>query len=142
MDSEEKVKICAVVNGWTGHSNIPFDLIASPSSRNNWASLSHETFVKLYPNTNIDKFVEKLRETKIEEDSMPLTSLVVNPLTSLRYESPRTPTEVKFNHILLFSLAGGLVILCSLFNFLMLFVTRIYTRKKGIGFAPNLRILL
>ena len=133
VDSEEKVKICAVVNGWTGHSNIPFDLIASPSSRNNWASLSHETFVKLYPNTNIDKFVEKLRETKIEEDSMPLTSLVVNPLTSLRYESPRTPTEVKFNHILLFSLAGGLVILCSLFNFLMLFVTRIYTRKKELA---------
>ena len=64
---------------------------------------------------------------------MPLTSLVVNPLTSLRYESPRTPTEVKFNHILLFSLAGGLVILCSLFNFLMLFVTRIYTRKKELA---------
>ena len=54
---------------------------------------------------------------EIKQDDIKLAPLVVTPLTSLRYDHPQTKTEIKFNHILLFSLAGGLVILLHLIQF-------------------------
>ena len=78
---------------------------------------------------------------EIKQDDIKLAPLVVTPLTSLRYDHPQTKTEIKFNHILLFSLAGGLVILCTLFNFLTLFVSRIHMRNRGTRFTTNMRSL-
>ena len=58
---------------------------------------------------------------------------VLTPITRLRYDHPIEEATVKFNHILLFALSGGLVILCSLFNYLTLFVSRIRMRGKEIA---------
>ncbi len=130
---KEKRKICAIVKGWSEHSNIPFGLICSDSDKKQWNYFSYETYIKLYPQTDFNKFSKKTGKMEIKHDDIKLASLVVTPLTSLRYDHPLTKTEIKFNHILLFSLVGGLVILCSLFNFLTLFVTRIHMRSKELA---------
>ena len=64
---------------------------------------------------------------------MLLEHFVLTPITRLRYDHPIEEATVKFNHILLFALSGGLVILCSLFNYLTLFVSRIRMRGKEIA---------
>ena len=130
---KEKRKICAIVKGWSEHSNIPFGLVCSDSDKKQWTYFSHETYIKLYPKTDFYKFSEKMGKMEIKQDDIKLAPLVVTPLTSLHYDHPQTKTEIKFNHILLFSLAGGLVILCTLFNFLTLFVSRIHMRNRELA---------
>ena len=51
----------------------------------------------------------------------------------MRYDRPNQGVTVKYEHIRLFALAGGLVILCSLFNYLTLFITRIRMRDREIA---------
>lgn len=130
---KEKKRICAVVKGWSEHSNIPFGLLRCDNDVYKWNFFAYEIYIRLVPNTDIGLFTKKLNDLKIQQENIPIDPLVVTPLTSLRYDHPLTNTEIKFNHILLFSLAGGLVILCSLFNFLTLFVTRIHMRGKELA---------
>jgi hypothetical protein len=48
----------------------------------------------------------------------------------MHYEDLTIDREVEFQHIILFAVAGILVILCSLFNFLTMFVCRFRIREK------------
>jgi hypothetical protein len=48
----------------------------------------------------------------------------------MHYEDLNIDREVEFQHIILFAVAGILVILCSLFNFFTLFVCRFIMREK------------
>ena len=57
----------------------------------------------------------------------------ITPLTKLRYTDKDIPTNIKFQYILIFSIAGSLVILCSLFNYLTLFISRFRIRQKELA---------
>ena len=59
--------------------------------------------------------------------------MTIKPLTKLRYLDPNVIREVKFQHIVIFSVSGLLVILCSLFNYLTLFVSRFRIRQKELA---------
>ncbi len=78
-------------------------------------------------------FKKKLYEHKIKKDRDSLSHFVLTSITAMRYDHPEEEPTIKFEHILLFALAGGLVILCALFNYLTLFVNRIRIRSKEIG---------
>jgi hypothetical protein len=51
----------------------------------------------------------------------------------LRYSQPDGKVDIKFEYIVLFAVAGLLVIICSLFNTLTLFVTRFRIREKELA---------
>lgn len=129
-----KKKICATVKNWSTHSNLPFDIIEPNESRPEWGISSWQTFIRVRKGTDMKAFQKKLSEHEIKgEENAPTKPVVLTPLTSMRYDRPDREETIKFNHIILFAVAGGLVILCSLFNFLTLFVTRIRMRGKEIA---------
>jgi hypothetical protein len=59
--------------------------------------------------------------------------LTIKPLTKLRYLDKDIAREVTFRHILIFALSGLLVVLCSLFNYLTLFLSRFRIRQKELA---------
>ena len=55
------------------------------------------------------------------------------PLNEYHYSSINRNQSFQFYYLILFSVAGGLVILCSLFNYLSLFITRMRIRGREIA---------
>ena len=129
----DKRKICAVVQGWSEHSNLPFGIISSLPIQDQWNSSSYQTFIKIKEGTDIKQFEKKLGEHVIKGESYTYKDILIFPLTTLHNELPIVKTAVRLEHILLFALAGGLVILCALFNYLTLFINRIRIRTKEVG---------
>jgi ABC-type antimicrobial peptide transport system permease subunit len=56
--------------------------------------------------------------------------MTLTPLTAIHYKDPNLQREVKFQHIIIFSVAGSLLILCTLFNYLTVFVSRFRIRQR------------
>jgi hypothetical protein len=123
--------ICAVVTGWSEHSNYSFDILSSPEPSDDWGSWYVKTFIKLAPGINIPLFGDKL--SKIQSESEFGHKQIITPITSIRYKDPVIDREVTFHHIVLFAVSGILVILCSLFNYLTLFVNRFRIRQKELA---------
>ncbi|GHT75717.1 ABC transporter permease [Bacteroidia bacterium] len=135
----EEFTICAVVSGLPGHSNYPFDFIrsfydrsADPNYPNRawFYSQGENTIIKLLPNTDVEVFKKKLYEHNTGEDKCNYREMTIVPLTQVHYLGEDVQREVKFQHILIFAVAGALVILCSLFNYLTLFISRFRIRQK------------
>jgi ABC-type antimicrobial peptide transport system permease subunit len=124
--SPVKYKICAIVTGFPNHSIYTFDFLLNWSTR-----ISGHTVVELNKGINIGIFKKKLSEHTFQKDEKTiLKKMAVTPLTSLCYEDPIIQREVKFQHIIIFAIAGSLLILCTLFNYLTLFISRIKIRGK------------
>jgi ABC-type antimicrobial peptide transport system permease subunit len=125
--------VCAVVSEWQ-HSNYHFDVLfpATPSS-SYWGD-SGSTFIMLKAGTDVDAFAEKLHKHKIERDKTVFTDMLITPITSVRYDEPDSRNiEIAFKYIVLFAIAGGLVIICSLFNILTLFTVRFRIRERELA---------
>lgn len=125
--------VCAVVKSWGKHSNLPFDIISTNHQFPDWSVSGWYTFIRLREKTDSQAFIKKIYEHAFERENIHFTHFVLTPLTWLRYDHPFYEGTVKFNHILLFAVASGLVILCSLFNYLTLFVSRMRMREKEIS---------
>lgn len=128
-----KMKICAIVQGWSKHSNMPFEILDANNSAPEWNFSSWQTYIKVKKGTDIKELKKKLHDSKIKSGDYELPPIILTPLTTMHYENPMIKATVQFEHILLFAVAGGLVILCALFNYLTLFVNRIRIRGKEIG---------
>lgn len=128
-----KMQIVAVVQGWTAHSNIPFEILTSNQSMPEWYMSGWQTFIKVREGIDMKQFEEKLYKHLITQDQIELTHIRLTPITAMRYDKPMVEATVRFEHILLFAIAGGLIILCALFNYLTLFVNRIRMRAKEVG---------
>lgn len=124
---DKEMEICAVVKEQELHSNYPFELVTGIPTDDSWDLSAWQTFIKLRQGTDVEAFRKKLYEHVIEDE---ITHLQITPLTALRYDRPDEERTYKFEHILLFALSGGLVILCALFNFLTLFSNRIRIRQR------------
>lgn len=125
--------ICAVVESWNKHSNMPFDIVEANYRFPHWNASGWETYIKLSETTDSKAFMKKIYTHAINKDHITITNFVLTPLTKLRYDHPLREGIVKYNHIILFAVAGGLVILCAFFNYLTLFVSRIRMRGKEIA---------
>jgi ABC-type antimicrobial peptide transport system permease subunit len=122
--------IGAVVSGYSKHSNYPFDVLIPQNPESKWNISFTETLVELTHVVDAKAFKDKLYEHKIEKGDISLSKIQITPLITMRYEDPNIQREIKFGHIVLFAFAGTLVILCSLFNSLTLFVCRFKIREK------------
>ncbi|MDR2039151.1 MAG: ABC transporter permease [Bacteroidales bacterium] len=133
--------VSAVIRDLSGPSNFPFDVLTArrglPGDK--WHEMAYLTFVKLSPNSDIKNFKEKLKEIKVPvQYSMPTETGTVEvnfafepvPVARIRSDYPFEEPEVRQNHIRLFSLSGIILIVCSLFNFFTLFISRFRIRQK------------
>ena len=127
------ITICAVVSEWSEHSNYAYDIISRVYPNDKWGSGGWHTLVRLHNNASSEDFTKKMEEMVItvpEYNNWKLSGWSSVPLTRLHYDHPITNMEVKFQHVVLFSIASALVILCCLLNYIGLFVTQIRNRSK------------
>jgi len=131
-----ELTICAVVSDMSKRSNYPFDFIRPIRSQSvqNWNGSSGEnTIIELFPGINIEAFEKKLYEHNTGKERNNIDRMTITPITKLRYLDQNIVREVKFQHILIFALSGLLVVLCSLFNYLTLFMSRFRMRQKELA---------
>ena len=131
--------VAAVVEGWGEHTNIPFSFIQNLSPHDNSGPFSYRNYaLRLHPNVDIEKLNEKLaalpmfnlpRHNPMEMDCV----WSVLPLTKLHQVNAKRNKSFQLNHIYLFSIAGGLLILCGLLNYLTMFINRLFIRKREIA---------
>ena len=112
------VTICAIVSDLSQRSNYPFDFIHTRQS------VESHTIIELFPGTDVTAFEKKLYE---------YNKMIIRPIAKLRYIDPDIQRDVKFQHIVIFAVSGLLVILCSLFNYLSLFASRLRLRQKELA---------
>ena len=132
-NKERSLTICAVVSEWPEHSNYAYDIITRVYPNDKWGSRGWHTLVRLYDNASSEDFTKKMEEMVItvpEYNNWKLSGWSSVPLPRLHYDHPITNMEVKFQHVVLFSIASALVILCCLLNYIGLFVTQIRNRSK------------
>ena len=129
----------AVLKGWGEHSNFSFD-IAGIKKGNTYAG----HFFKLYPNANPDSVNARLDRTPISYVNIlgqtTFISLEHQQLDLVRMDKVRQESKsyeqniaVRLNHIYLFAIAGGVLILCGLLNYLTMFINRLFIRKREIA---------
>ena len=130
-------EICAVVSSMPGHSSYAFDLIRPFSERmaasQSLSGYEAETIIELFSGTDIEAFEKKLYEHDFSGTNRNFGKLIIKPITKMRYMDTNIKREVKFQHIIIFAVSGLLVILCSLFNYLTLFVSRFRIRQKELA---------
>ena len=133
---ETELTITAVVSGMLKQSNYPYDIIRGlmlPNPDVMWFRTGGEnTVIELHRGTDVEAFEKKLYEHSTQ--SRPnWTEMTVKPLTKMRYTDMTIDVEVRYQYILIFALSGLLVVLCSLFNYLTLYVSRFRIRLKELA---------
>ena len=136
--NSEELTISAIVKEMSKRSNYAFDMIRPFGSyildERNWSISSGEnTVITLAPGVDMEAFEKKLYDHDAGEGKRVPKNLIIKPLAKVRYSDQDVVREVKFQHIVIFAFSGVLVILCSLFNYLTLFVSRYRIRKKELA---------
>ena len=137
--NDEESTICAVVNDLP-HSNFSFGLIHRGayfrSWQDRWYNAGFEVVVRLAPGVSPQTLEEKFRTYAEQTDdrNRKITGLLyLMPLSEVRQASFNEERLVSFSYLVLFAAAGGLVILCSLFNHLALFLSRMDIRRRELA---------
>jgi hypothetical protein len=124
--------VCATVTGFPERSNYHFDFLLPSDADMRWnRSMGENTLIEVRPGTDMETFRKKLYELEIKKENRnAITKLMLTPLTSMRWKDPYVARDVKFQHIIIFAVSGSLLVLCTLFNWLTLFVSRFRLRRK------------
>ena len=117
------------IPSWPANTNFPFKMITPLRSPNHWLAETVRTYVLLKDGVDVKVLEKKLDKVEIPEWQVPV-SFELLQLKHLRHNNPIGVIQPDFriNHLKIFTLAGLLVILCSLFNHLTLYVTRVRMR--------------
>ncbi|MBO5796620.1 MAG: FtsX-like permease family protein [Bacteroides sp.] len=136
--------ICALLKDAEGHSYYPYDIISSPKGEleryHSWGYLIFQAFIKLVPGVDVKAFDEKLKaynrnENYTGRDGSPITIVsksphTIVPLSEMHYTYPLSTDAIRLEHIRLFNVVGLVVVLCALINYLILYVIRLYIRRR------------
>jgi ABC-type antimicrobial peptide transport system permease subunit len=122
----DEYTVCAVVSGFSKQSNYPFDFLFAVSVNEN---RTNHILVELTSGIDMEGFKKKLYESAFRY----VREMSIIPLTNIRYKDPDMEKDVKFQYLIIFALAGSLVILCTLFNYLTLFIGRFNIRQKELA---------
>jgi hypothetical protein len=127
--------ISAVVTGLPNPTNYSFDFLKRVDTATQWiASWNGHTLIETVSSgVDMDAFRQKLYDCEIHELDPCIKNMTLIPLTSVHYEDPNAVRDVKFQHIIIFAVAGSLLILCTLFNYLTLFISRFRIRRKELA---------
>ncbi len=138
--NDDTLTICAILSN-LDHSNLSFGYWEQGEYfrrwQNDWSNGSFEIIIKLRKGTDPIAFQKKLaaNETKADprDPRRVFEEIRLMPLNEYHYSSINRNQSFQFYYLILFSVAGGLVILCSLFNYLSLFITRMRIRGREIA---------
>jgi len=133
--------VTAVIKGWGKHSNFEFSILgATPEG---YAKRTTYHFFKFFPKVNADSINARLDRTPIpivNTQGGTFERLDWQELDLVRLDKVRQADEryeanipVKLNHIYLFAIAGGVLILCGLLNYLTMFINRLFIRQREIA---------
>jgi len=134
------VQMTNMTTRWPANTNIQFNIAIPITHRfpdeqlKDWDMRLFDTYILVKDGVNIQALKEKLDKVEIPQWPGPI-SLVLTPLKQLHYKDPtgNTESDIKFSHIQIFAIAGLMVILCSLFNHLTLYVTRVRMRMRELA---------
>lgn len=128
--------VCAILSDLP-HSNLSFGYWGEGAYYHKWQewfNLGFQICVKLQKGVSLKAFQQKLAGYQKKADPRDketiFNDIQLMPITKYHYSNLNEEKAIKFNYLILFSMTGGLVILCSLFNYLALFTTRIKMRSK------------
>jgi ABC-type antimicrobial peptide transport system permease subunit len=131
LHGETEYTICALVSGLPKHSNYPFDFLFALEMNDSWRMSRNHTLIELAAFADAEMFREKLSGHVIDlGDDNKMQKMDIIPLTAMRYRNPDAQTNIRFHYIVIFAVAGSLVILCTLFNYLTLFICRFRIRQR------------
>lgn len=131
--------VCAILAN-LNHSNMTFGCWGQGEYfrkwQNDWYNGSFEIIIKLRKGIDPIAFQRKLAANETKADPRDPHGVFENirliPLDEYHYSSINRYKSFQFYYLILFSVAGALVILCSLFNYLSLFITRMRIRSREI----------
>ena len=121
-----RLTISAIVTEMPGRSNFEFDFIGR------FGGL-HYTIIELHSGINLEAFQQRLYEHETGGALGNISHMTITPLTRIRVLDPDIDRDVAFRHIVIFAISGLLVIVCSLFNYLTLFMSRFRIRRKELA---------
>lgn len=145
--NDKERTVCAILNGVGTHSNLSFGFWGEGAYfrrwLDDWTNGAYTTIIKLHEGVSPQAFQLKMEEFSEKPADTPNTPAQLSgrsslkhyslmPLSEYHYAAFNQEKSIEFNYLVLFSVAGILVILCSLFNYLSLFVTRLYMRGREI----------
>lgn len=137
--NDDTKTVCAILSN-LNHSNLTFGCWGQGEYfrrwQNDWNNGSFEIIIKLRKGTDPIAFQKKLAAHEIKADPRDpyrvFESIRLIPLDEYHYSSINRNKSFQFYYLILFSVAGALVILCSLFNYISLFITRMRIRSREI----------
>ena len=137
--NDQKATVCAIVSDLP-HSNFSFGFIHEGAYFRKWQDVWYnggfEVVVRLAPGVSPQALEEKFRAYAEQTDDRyrKITGrLRLMPLSEVRQASFNEERLVSFSYLVLFAAAGGLIILCSLFNHLALFLSRMDIRRRELA---------
>ena len=137
--NDQKATVSAVVSDLP-HSNFSFGFICEGDYFRKWQDVWYnggfEVVVRLAPGVSPQALEEKFRAYAEQTDDRyrKITGrLRLMPLSEVRQAPFNEERLVSFSYLVLFAAAGGLVILCSLFNHLALFLSRMDIRRRELA---------
>ena len=135
--------ICAIVSANNTHTNFPFSLIGNSETGKTWWYWSWNILVKVKPDTDIEKLEAKINANLPKEINevnshrkTGVNRIYLTPVKTLRSAKDYLDEKeaiITLNYIIYFSVAGGLIILCAIINYLALFVNRMRVRQREMG---------
>ena len=138
MLANQKRTIGAIISGWGKHTNMPYQIIGNDGFYKGWDGYECNVLLKIRKGTGINALLQKMNDEfpKEMKQHIPIghQQLGLVPLTEVRYakSSPTRNQQVNitFNHIVYFTIAGVLIIICALTNHLSIFINRLRIRQK------------
>ena len=149
--SSAEYTITAVVSSYGEHSNIPFDILYGFCRELNWNQYQSYALIRLQPNVDGEAFIQKMdtfvvKVPEVEEswgtrrgfDYKRMRAVRLSDFRQVLSDSGLTPWGgmtigiVQFRHIRLIALAGGLLILSGLLNYLTMFLNRVIIRRREV----------
>lgn len=135
--NEKEYNVRASVKSWGMHTNFPFDFIF-PNNKKSWSSQEGTIYLLLREGTDINTFKKKIEGLDFNEQSDFFCAVngtfEICALNKVHYNpSFGDRGNLKFNQIVLFAIAGIFVILCLLFNYLSLYISRIQLKKRELA---------
>ena len=131
-----KYEVVGVYKARSEHSNVKFDIVMPyvPIEWGNpWSSYMVKTYVLLKEKANHAHFIQKLQKDTIRNGVSTYVYDIITPLKAMRQHYPETDINVDLKDVNLFTMASLLLALCALFNYLILFVSRLRVRGRDMA---------
>ena len=131
-----KCEVVGVYKARSKHSNLKYDIVMPFLDTKNatWHGYGFYTYVLLKEKVNHTHFIQKLQKDTIrQKNASERVFDIITPLKSLRQHKPDEEINVGLEDVNLFAMASLLLALCALFNYLILFVSRLRARGRDMA---------